>query len=52
MKKFQSLNKTINLYDPNIAKVFLPCALFAHPKEVDALAESVGAYKTDIDQKQ
>ena len=27
----------------------LPCALFAHPKEVDELAESVGAYKTSIE---
>ena len=27
----------------------LPCALFAHPKEVDELAESVGAYKTLIE---
>jgi len=27
----------------------LPCALFAHPKEVDELAESVGAYKTPIE---
>jgi MoaA/NifB/PqqE/SkfB family radical SAM enzyme len=27
----------------------MPCALFAHPKEVDALAKSVGAYRTDID---
>ena len=26
----------------------LPCALFAHPKEVDELAKSVGAYKTNI----
>ncbi|MDY6864400.1 MAG: radical SAM protein [Halobacteriota archaeon] len=24
----------------------MPCALFAHPKEVDALAKSVGAYRT------
>ena len=24
----------------------MPCALFAHPKEVDELAESVGAYRT------
>jgi len=24
-----------------------PCALFAHPKEVDALAKAVGAYRTD-----
>ncbi len=24
----------------------IPCALFAHPKEVDDLAESVGAYRT------
>ncbi len=24
-----------------------PCALFAHPKEVSELAESVGAYRTD-----
>jgi len=27
----------------------MPCALFAHPKEVDELAESVGAYKTSIE---
>jgi len=27
----------------------LPCALFAHPKEVDEIAESVGAYKTTIE---
>lgn len=27
----------------------MPCALFAHPKEVDELAKSVGAYKTDIE---
>jgi MoaA/NifB/PqqE/SkfB family radical SAM enzyme len=26
----------------------LPCALFAHPKEVDELAKSVGAYRTNI----
>ncbi len=26
----------------------MPCALFAHPKEVDELAQSVGAYKTDM----
>jgi MoaA/NifB/PqqE/SkfB family radical SAM enzyme len=25
-----------------------PCALFAHPKEVDELARSVGAYRTNI----
>ena len=25
-----------------------PCALFAHPKEVDELAKSVGAYRTNI----
>ena len=25
----------------------LPCALFAHPKEVDELAKSVGAYRTN-----
>ena len=29
----------------------MPCALFAHPKEVDDLAKSVGAYKTNINQK-
>lgn len=29
----------------------MPCALFAHPKEVDELAESVGAYKTDMNLK-
>ena len=23
-----------------------PCALFAHPKEIDALADEVGAYRT------
>ena len=28
----------------------MPCALFAHPKEVDELARSVGAYRTDIRQ--
>jgi len=27
----------------------MPCALFAHPKEVSALAKLVGAYKTDLD---
>jgi len=26
----------------------MPCALFAHPKEVDELAQSVGAYRTNI----
>jgi MoaA/NifB/PqqE/SkfB family radical SAM enzyme len=26
----------------------MPCALFAHPKEVDELAKSVGAYRTNI----
>ena len=26
----------------------MPCALFAHPKEVNELAQSVGAYKTDM----
>ncbi len=26
----------------------LPCALFAHPEEVDELAKSVGAYRTNI----
>ena len=26
----------------------MPCALFAHPKEVDELAKSVGAYRTGI----
>jgi MoaA/NifB/PqqE/SkfB family radical SAM enzyme len=26
----------------------LPCALFAHPQEVDELAKQVGAYRTDI----
>ena len=29
----------------------MPCALFAHPKEVDELAQSVGAYKTDMNIK-
>lgn len=29
----------------------IPCALFAHPKEVDKLAQSVGAYKTDMNLK-
>ena len=29
----------------------MPCALFAHPKEVDALAKAVGAYRTDIEKK-
>ena len=29
----------------------MPCALFAHPKEVDELARSVGAYKTDMDKR-
>ena len=29
----------------------MPCALFAHPKEVDALARSVGAYKTGYKEK-
>jgi MoaA/NifB/PqqE/SkfB family radical SAM enzyme len=29
----------------------MPCALFAHPKEIDELAESVGAYKTDMNLK-
>ncbi len=28
----------------------MPCALFAHPEEVDALAESVRAYRTDVTQ--
>ncbi len=27
----------------------MPCALFAHPKEVDEIAKSVGAYRTDMD---
>jgi len=27
----------------------MPCALFAHPEEVYALAKLVGAYKTDLD---
>jgi len=27
----------------------MPCALFAHPEEVSALAKLVGAYKTDLD---
>jgi len=27
----------------------MPCALFAHPEKVSALAKSVGAYKTDLD---
>lgn len=27
----------------------IPCALFAHPEEVSALAKLVGAYKTDLD---
>ena len=29
----------------------IPCALFAHPREVDELAQSVGAYKTDMNIK-
>ncbi len=29
----------------------MPCALFAHPKEVNELAQSVGAYKTDMNLK-
>jgi MoaA/NifB/PqqE/SkfB family radical SAM enzyme len=29
----------------------MPCALFAHPKEVEELAQSVGAYKTDMNLK-
>lgn len=29
----------------------MPCALFAHPKEVDELVQSVGAYKTDMNLK-
>lgn len=29
----------------------MPCALFAHPQEVDALAKAVGAYRTDIEQE-
>ena len=29
----------------------MPCALFAHPKEVDALAKAVDAYRTDIEKK-
>ena len=28
-----------------------PCALFAHPQEVDELAKNVGAYRTGIDQE-
>jgi len=28
-----------------------PCALFAHPEEVNALAEEVGAYRTDMEGK-
>jgi MoaA/NifB/PqqE/SkfB family radical SAM enzyme len=27
----------------------MPCALFAHPREVDALAKGVGAYRTDCE---
>ena len=27
----------------------MPCALFAHPKELDELAKAVGAYRTDQD---
>lgn len=27
----------------------MPCALFAHPKEMDVLAKSVGAYRTNIE---
>jgi hypothetical protein len=26
----------------------MPCALFAHPREVDELADEVGAYRTGI----
>jgi len=26
----------------------MPCALFAHPKEVEELAKSVGAYRTNV----
>jgi MoaA/NifB/PqqE/SkfB family radical SAM enzyme len=29
----------------------VPCALFAHPEEVDALARGVGAYRTNITQE-
>ena len=33
MKKLEHLKKTIDVYDPNIASVFLPWAL-RHPKYV------------------
>ncbi|ODS39507.1 MAG: hypothetical protein A7315_10980 [Candidatus Altiarchaeales archaeon WOR_SM1_79] len=29
----------------------MPCALFAHPKEMDELAKAVGAYRTDIKER-
>jgi MoaA/NifB/PqqE/SkfB family radical SAM enzyme len=28
-----------------------PCALFAHPDEVDAIAKSIGAYRTGVPKK-
>ena len=42
------LFKTIRESDHLLETEGAPCALFAHPKEVNELAESVGAYKTDV----
>jgi MoaA/NifB/PqqE/SkfB family radical SAM enzyme len=42
------LFKTIRESDHLLETEGTPCALFAHPKEVGELAESVGAYRTDV----
>lgn len=40
---FEEIRKNEHLLETN----GMPCALFAHPREVDVLAKSVGAYRTD-----
>ena len=42
-KLFQEIRENENLLETD----GLPCALFAHPREVDELAKKVGAYRTD-----
>jgi len=43
------LFKTIRENEHLLETEGMPCALFAHPKEVEEIAKSVGAYKTDIE---
>jgi MoaA/NifB/PqqE/SkfB family radical SAM enzyme len=41
---FKAIRENENLLETD----GVPCALFAHPKEVSELAVSIGAYKTDV----